>query len=237
MDATRRTRERLVRGVGRTRADDLAPPAVPLPDEPCVTAKGFGSREIFGAIGFPESAAAAKCRHARLRADSRAREHDDALGAGDEIARFFDHGRRLRVDFFFAAAFLSTAFFVARLTGFRFVFAARFARATSIDFSTHGRSSFTSSRIPSSSSVVLHGLALITERAKRPEPSRLEVAAIRIADFEIERVTVDQREEQIAGIDADAAEHRARTHLRRDPRQLIEHERAKGFVDGHGCER
>lgn len=59
-----------MRGVGLAGGDDLTPPGVPLPDEAWVAGKGVRVRQVFRAVGAPQTGRAAKGRDARLGADT-----------------------------------------------------------------------------------------------------------------------------------------------------------------------
>ena len=60
----------------------------------------------------------------------------------------------------------------------------------------------------------------------------LVVGAIAIVHLEIERILGDQREEQLVGVQADAAEHAARTH-RREAGELVDDVSQVSGGDGH----
>ena len=62
-----------VGGVGLRFGDDLAPPVVPFPHQFRIPGERFGVGEFFGLVIFPQSAGAAKRRHAALRRNPRAR--------------------------------------------------------------------------------------------------------------------------------------------------------------------
>src|SRR5437879_8755350 len=58
--------------------------------------------------------------------------------------------------------------------------------------------------------VVLHGLAPFPVGLERLHPQLLEVGSIGIVHLEIDRVVCNQREEQLAGVNPEAAEHGSR---------------------------
>jgi hypothetical protein len=72
----------------------------------------------------------------------------------------------------------------------------------------------------------------IFERIERPHPQDLVVGAVGVVHLEVQAVLGQQGEEQLAAVEADAAEHPPRPH-RGDPLQLLQHEFAVLGADRH----
>ena len=70
--------------------------------------------------------------------------------------------------------------------------------------------------------VVLHDLTILAVRTERPHAATLEIWPIRIIDLEVENIIGDQRNEERAGVDADAAEHGSTAHGWNHSTQLID---------------
>jgi hypothetical protein len=68
---------------------------------------------------------------------------------------------------------------------------------------------------------------------KRAHAPRLEGGPVGVIHLEIDGIVVDEREEEVFAIDADAAEHRAGADPRRHPAELLEHEGAERGADAH----
>src|SRR5687767_7883466 len=81
--------------------------------------------------------------------------------------------------------------------------------------------------------VVLHDLASRAAGTERAQPARLERGARRVVHLEVERIVVDEGEEEVAGVDPDAAEHALRPQAWCDAGELLEGESAESVADGH----
>jgi len=77
--------ERQMRGVRQARTDHAPAPCVPLPDRPWIARERLRRRELLGPPRLPETVRATERRHAGLGGYAGAGEHDDPLGAADEI--------------------------------------------------------------------------------------------------------------------------------------------------------
>src|SRR5258705_10601134 len=75
--------------------------------------------------------------------------------------------------------------------------------------------------------VVLHDFAAFPVGLKRSHSQSLELRAIGIIHLEVQRIIGNECEKQLAGIDADSAEHRARAKLRHNTTQLVDDECAE----------
>src|SRR5512146_2473281 len=60
--------------------------------------------------------------------------------------------------------------------------------------------------------VVLHDLSVGPHRAERAHSPRLEVRPVGLVDLEVDRIVVDEREEELAAVDPHAAEHGSASH-------------------------
>src|SRR4051812_29139518 len=81
--------------------------------------------------------------------------------------------------------------------------------------------------------VVLHYLAVGTVRPKRFHAAALEVGTSAVVYLEIERIIVDEREEQIATVDAKPTEHAPAPDIAHHPAELLQHEAAETGADRH----
>src|SRR5438874_2178175 len=75
-------------------------------------------------------------------------------------------------------------------------------------------------------------LARALEGAERVGARSLEIPSRRVVDLEVDDVVVHEREEEIVGVDADAAEHPARAD-RPHRGELVDNPDAEFFGDGH----
>src|SRR5204862_2666466 len=81
--------------------------------------------------------------------------------------------------------------------------------------------------------VVLQDLAVFPVGLEPPQAQALELWAIGIIHLEEKRIIGNECKKQLAGVDADSAEHAAGADLRYNPTQLINDERAKARTDSH----
>ena len=70
--------------------------------------------------------------------------------------------------------------------------------------------------------VVLHDLTILAVRTERPHPATLKIWPIRIIDLEVKNIIGNEREEERAGVDTDAAEHGSAAHGWNHSTQLID---------------
>lgn len=70
--------------------------------------------------------------------------------------------------------------------------------------------------------VVLHDLTILAVRTERPHAATLKIGPIRIIDLEVKNIIGNEREEERAGVDTDAAEHGSAAHGWNHSTQLID---------------
>jgi hypothetical protein len=81
--------------------------------------------------------------------------------------------------------------------------------------------------------IVLHHLAAFAKGRERLHLAREEIRPVRVIDLEVQHVVVDEREEIIARVHANAAEHALCADTVGDAPELFDHEGAEAVADCH----